>query len=188
VDLLAQIDLLEPGFVDPDGLLKVAEPRLAELQRQARLQELYESAMRDVDAGAWDEARSLLGRLQSMEPGFQDVEQLLAKVDAQIRIQEAEERRQAELGERYALAQAAEGTGDWVTAIAVLESLVTEAPDYKDAAARLKAVELELERESQRQASKPRTLPSDRPGPKKPLTLPDDVPKRRPGKPPSLPS
>jgi len=188
VDVVAQIRVLEPGFADPAGLLETAERRLAELQRQAQLQELYERAIRDMEAGAWDEARSLLERLQNAALGFQDTEELLTRAEAQIGKRDAEMQRQAELGERYALAQAAEEAGDWVAAVSALESLVAEAPDYKDAVARLEVVRLELARERQKQASKPRTLPPDQQKPKKPPTLPNDAPKRRPGKPPSLPT
>ncbi|MGD9315702.1 MAG: CHAT domain-containing protein [Anaerolineae bacterium] len=297
VDLVTQIRVTEPGFADPAGLLETAERQLAELQRQAQLQELYERARRDMEAGAWDEARSLLEQLQNeapgfldsegllaqveaqilrrdaevqrqaelseryalaqaaeesgdgaaavsaleslvaevpdykdaaarlekarhqlnltglytrarqslqaeewqavvdtlalirvLEPGFPDAEGLLAQAEAQIRKRDAEIQRQAELSERYALAQAAEEAGDWSAAVSVFESLVVEEPDYRDAAARLEAAQLELARERQRQASKPRTLPPDRQKPKKPPNLPNDATKRRPGKPPSLPS
>ncbi|HSR31557.1 MAG TPA: tetratricopeptide repeat protein, partial [Anaerolineae bacterium] len=168
---------------DPDGLLEKAKRRLAELERQAQLQELYERAVGDMEAGAWDEARDLLARLHDMEPDFRDTGLMLAKVEAEISRRDAEFQRQAELRERYALAQAAEEAGDWAAAFSALESLIAEAPDYEDAAARLEVV-----RQRQRQASKPRTLPPDRQKPKKPPKLPDDSRPSRPEKPTSLPS
>ena len=188
VKVFAQIHALEPDFVDSAGLLDVAEKQLAKVQRRAQLQELYERAMQAADAGRWDEARDLLEQLQNAEPGFQDTGQLLARVEAQISRREAEVQRQTELGERYAQALAAEEARDWSTVTSVLESLVAEAPDYKDAAAKLETARLEVTRQRQGRAAKPPTLPLDRQKPKKPRSLPaDESPRPRGDKPTSLP-
>lgn len=90
VDLLSQIHDLEPGFADPAGLLEAAEGHLAELQRQDRLQNLYQRAMQDLQAGEWDEARDLLEELSNIEPGFQDAERALAWVNEQISRRDAQ--------------------------------------------------------------------------------------------------
>jgi outer membrane protein assembly factor BamD (BamD/ComL family) len=183
IDVFAQIHALEPDFADPADLLAAAEKQVARLQRQAQLQGLYERAIEEMEAGAWEEALSFLEQLQNAEPGFQETERLLVKVKAQISRREAELQRQAKLSERYAQAQAAEEAGDWPTAISVLETLVAEAPDYKEAAAKL-----EVARQRQKRVAKPTTLPSDRRKPKKPPTLPADSARARPDKPTSLPS
>jgi outer membrane protein assembly factor BamD (BamD/ComL family) len=188
VNVFAEIHALEPDFADPAGLLDAAEKQVAGLQRQAELQELYERAMRKMEAGAWEEARGLLEQLQNTEPGFQETERLLVRVEAQISGRDAELQRQAELSERHVVAQAAEDAGDWLTAVSALEILVAEAPDYKDAAARLEAARLEVARQREKQATKPPTLPVDRRKPKKPPTLPADSPRPRSDKPTSLPS
>ncbi len=187
VDLLAQIRDLEPDFADPAGLLKEAEGHLAEHKRQDQLQNLYQRAMQDLEAGAWDEARDLLQHLWDTQPGFRDTERALAWVNVQISRRDAETQRQAELSERSALASAAEKAGDWLTAIAALESVVAEAPDFEDAAARLEAARREWARQRQREAPKPPSLPNDQHKSEKPPTLPAGSPGRRGGKPPSLP-
>jgi tetratricopeptide (TPR) repeat protein len=94
VDLLCQIRDLEPGFADPAGLLEVAERHVAELQRQDQLQDLYHRAMQDLQAGEWDEARSLFEQLWNAEPGFQDTERALAWVKEQIGRRDAQLERQ----------------------------------------------------------------------------------------------
>ena len=143
VDLFNQIRDLEPDFADPAGLLKEAEGHLAEHKRQDQLQNLYQRAMQDLEAGAWDEARDLLQHLWDTQPGFRDTERALAWVNEQISRRDAELQRQAELSEQSAAASAAEKAGDWLTAIAALESLVAEAPDFEDATARLEAARRE---------------------------------------------
>jgi hypothetical protein len=189
VNVFDQIHALEPDFVDPAGLLDVAEKQVAKLQRQTQLQELYERAKQEMEAGTWEEARDLLEQLQNVEPGFQETEQLLARVEAQIGSGEAELQRQAELRERYAQALTAEESRDWLTAVSVLESLVAEMPDYMDAAAKLEAARLEVTRQHEGRVAKPPTLPSDRGKSRKPPNLPtDDSPRPPGGKPTSLPS
>jgi hypothetical protein len=188
VDLFAQIRDLEPDFADPAGLLKEAEGHLAEHKRQDQLQNLYQRAMQDLEAGAWDEARDLLQHLWDTQPGFRDTERALAWVNEQINRRDAELQRQAELSERSALASTAEEAGDWLTAIAALESLVAEAPDFEDAAARLEAARREWARQRQSQVPKPPSLPVSRGKPEKPPTLPTGSLGRDEEKPPSLPS
>ena len=90
IDLFSQIRGLEPEFVDPAGLLEAAEGHLAELQRQDQLQNLYQRAMQDLQAGEWDKARDLLEELSNTEPGFQDAERALAWVNEQISRRDAQ--------------------------------------------------------------------------------------------------
>jgi outer membrane protein assembly factor BamD (BamD/ComL family) len=188
VRVFARIHALEPDFSDPASLLATAEKHLAEQQRQAHLEELYKGGLKEMNEGAWREARRLLQEVQDAEPSFEDTGRLLARIETELGKEDANLSHQATLGERYAQAKAAAEAGDWATAVSVLESLLAEAPDYKDAASRLAAARLELARQrEQTAAKKPASLPSEPGRPPKPPMLPPEGPRRQGEKPRSLP-
>ena len=60
VNVFAQIAALQADYADPDGLLPAAQKEVAELKRQAELDELYRRAVREMDARRWPEAQRLL--------------------------------------------------------------------------------------------------------------------------------
>jgi outer membrane protein assembly factor BamD (BamD/ComL family) len=149
---------------------------------------LYKGGLKEMNEGAWREARRLLQEVQDAEPSFEDTGRLLARIETELGKEDANLSHQATLGERYAQAKAAAEAGDWATAVSVLESLLAEAPDYKDAASRLAAARLELARQrEQTAAKKPASLPSEPGRPPKPPMLPPEGPRRQGEKPRSLP-
>lgn len=81
VDTFARITALEPDYPDPESLLPAAKRALAEQWRRAELDDLFSQAVQAMDAGQWAEARSLLAQIQEEEPGYREVEPLLAEVD-----------------------------------------------------------------------------------------------------------
>jgi formylglycine-generating enzyme required for sulfatase activity/uncharacterized caspase-like protein len=90
VNIFARIAELDPDYPDPEGLLKEAERQIAELQRQDELKEVYGRAIREMEAGRWEDARRLFIQIQAEEPGYQKTKELLARVQAEIARQEAE--------------------------------------------------------------------------------------------------
>jgi formylglycine-generating enzyme required for sulfatase activity len=92
----ARIAALDPAYGDPDGLLVTAQGHLAEAKRRAELERLYGAAIGEMDAGRWAEARQMLGKVQEGEPGYRDVERLLARADAEVARQKTEEERAAQ--------------------------------------------------------------------------------------------
>ncbi|MGD2176779.1 MAG: MFS transporter, partial [Anaerolineae bacterium] len=101
VNTFAQIHAIEPDYPDPEGLLSAAKREDAELKRQAELNDLYSRAVREMDAGRWQEARQLLAQVQEMEPGFREAEQLLVRAEEGIEREETERRRQEQTATLY---------------------------------------------------------------------------------------
>ncbi len=101
VKVFGQIAALDPDFKDPNGLLSTAQERVAELKRRAELDRLYGRAVAELDAGRWTEARQLLRQVQDQSPGLRDTERLLARAEAELARQAAEQRRQAQIVALY---------------------------------------------------------------------------------------
>ncbi len=91
VNIFAQVASLDPSAPDPEGLLPAARRELAEQQRQFELESRYTQAIREIDGAQWENAARLLRDLQAKEPGYRQVERLLARAEAEIARQEQEE-------------------------------------------------------------------------------------------------
>jgi formylglycine-generating enzyme required for sulfatase activity/outer membrane protein assembly factor BamD (BamD/ComL family) len=100
VNVFARIAALAPDYPDPEGLLPSAQEEIAAQAQQAELQDLYRRAVLAVDAGQWAEARELLARVQSQEPGYRETEKLLARVESELEPL-AEQRRQEQVAALY---------------------------------------------------------------------------------------
>ncbi|MEA2026083.1 MAG: xanthine dehydrogenase family protein molybdopterin-binding subunit, partial [Chloroflexota bacterium] len=101
--IFAQIAALEPGYADPEGLLAAARREMEEERRRAEVHDLYRRAVLAVDAGQWQEARGLLGKVQEQGPGYRETERLLAKVEAEIEREQAERQHQEQIARLRAL-------------------------------------------------------------------------------------
>lgn len=93
VRVFSQIVAIEPSYHDPGGLLPSAEKEVAELKRIADLNALYSRGVREMDAGKWYEARTLLEQVHKAQKGFLETERLLRKVEDEIvKIEELKQR------------------------------------------------------------------------------------------------
>ena len=99
--VFAQIKSVDTNYPDPENLLSMAEQELEELKRQAELNELYSRAVRAMDAGQWGDAQRLLGQVQEKQPGFQETERLLSRVEAKVRQSEADQKQQDQINTLY---------------------------------------------------------------------------------------
>ena len=89
IKIFESIQELAPDFVDVEGLLEKAKVEVAEIERTAKLEDLYRRAILELDAGRLKEAKLLFLQLQSEEQGFRDTKKLLERVDGLI-VREAE--------------------------------------------------------------------------------------------------
>jgi serine/threonine protein kinase/outer membrane protein assembly factor BamD (BamD/ComL family) len=110
--------------------LTAATEGLQRVQHAQSLADLYHAARADIAAEKWDAAAARLDRLASVAPDYHDVGQLREFVAAQ-------RQREAQLAGWYAEGTAARERRDWAGAIAAYHTIVTAAPGYRDAAARL---------------------------------------------------
>jgi outer membrane protein assembly factor BamD (BamD/ComL family) len=81
VRVFQQISSIDSNYLDSDGLLPSAQKEVAELKRLADLNDQYSHALREMDAGNWYEARSLLESVHKSETGYLETEKLLKKVE-----------------------------------------------------------------------------------------------------------
>jgi outer membrane protein assembly factor BamD (BamD/ComL family) len=132
VNVFAQIDALDPDYPDPDNLLSAAEREIVEQERQAELEELYSRALLQLDAGRWLQARELLVQLREMQAGFREVEQLLARVEAEIEQERAERQRQERLAALYEQAIGQAEAGQWQQVQVKMHEIHAIAPQFDD--------------------------------------------------------
>ncbi|MGE5601560.1 MAG: CHAT domain-containing protein [Nitrososphaerales archaeon] len=156
VKVFGQIALLDSTCPDPDNLLPEAQRRVAELQRQADIDRLYDRAVGELDAGNWAAARDLLRQVQEQVPGLRDAERLLARAESEVARQEARTRRQLQVATLYEQAQALAGGHKWPQALAKMQEIASLDASFDDvqgiaeqARAALVAEEAEAQRESE---------------------------------------
>jgi formylglycine-generating enzyme required for sulfatase activity len=123
VETFDRIATLEPGYADPDGLLPSAERSLAEQQRRAELDDLYERAARAMEAGDWTQARPFLARIQGMEPGYRGAEQLLDRAEKELEQVEAERQRREQVATLYEQAQSLARARQWRPALVKMDEI-----------------------------------------------------------------
>jgi hypothetical protein len=132
VNVFAQIAALDPNYPDPDNLLSMAEREAAQQKRQAELKDLYNRALLELDGGRWVRARELLAQLQELQPGYQGVERLLDRAEAEIARQEAERRRQEKCGLLYSQAREMAVAQEWQQALDLMQEIQELAPQFAD--------------------------------------------------------
>ncbi len=114
------------------------QARLTEAERQQGLAELYDEARRLYQAGDWPEVVAIFARIKAIDPAYPDPEGLLRSVRDRLQAQQAEDARQHDLAARYAQALTELEAEHWPAAVRLLEQIVAEQPDYRDAASKLR--------------------------------------------------
>jgi tetratricopeptide (TPR) repeat protein len=99
-------------------------------RRQAELRLLYIEARAELRLQHFDAAVSLFDDLLVLDPGYRDAARLRDNA-----------RRSRELADTYALAVAAQESGDWATAAQSYDEILQADPAYRDAATRKEACE-----------------------------------------------
>jgi outer membrane protein assembly factor BamD (BamD/ComL family) len=126
INVFARIAALDPEYPDPEGLLPAAKRELSEQQTQAQLRNLYNQAIREMNARQWGEARRLLREVQARAPDYHETGRLLAQAESEI---ERERQRQVERERRewtarsYEQAKAMAGAGRWRQALAIMDEI-----------------------------------------------------------------
>jgi formylglycine-generating enzyme required for sulfatase activity len=159
---LAELDQLQPGFPDSDGLRAWAE-------EQRRRAELYEQALAACDAEDWPQAATVLDSLLAANPddaqattlrdlARRELEQRerAQRAEEERRRREAEAQRQREAeqhhrDELYAQALAAADAEDWTQALTALDAILATHPNDSQALALRERTRRELELREQAQ-------------------------------------
>jgi len=152
--VFAQIKSIDPEYPDPENLLPTAEKELAELKRQAGLNELYSRAVHAMDAGHWEDAQRLLGQVQAMEAGFLETEKLLSKVKTEIQQTEEQQKRQDQINTLYEQAHGLLRSKKWRPALDKIEEIRKLDEQFEDTEQIAERVQKEIaleEQEAERQ-------------------------------------
>ncbi len=154
VRVFQQISLLEPNYPDADGLLPSAQKEVAELKRLADLNDQYSHALREMDAGNWYEARSLLESVHKSQTGFLETEKLLKKVENQIAGEEQKRKQNDQVNTLYEQAHGLLRSKKWRNALEKMEEIRKLDDHFPDADGIAEKAQKELageEQEAERQ-------------------------------------
>ncbi|HEX9840526.1 MAG TPA: family 16 glycoside hydrolase [Anaerolineales bacterium] len=154
IHIFGRIAELAPDYVDTEELLPTARHEFEYQKRLAETKGRYQQALQAMNSGRWQEALSSFSQIQEEEPGFEDTERLLARVEAEIAKQEAQRRVQEQVGILHEQAINLSRARQWSQALAKMreiESLDPEFADPDEIAARAEAEIAREEGEAQRQ-------------------------------------
>jgi formylglycine-generating enzyme required for sulfatase activity len=147
INVFSQIAALDPAYPDPDNLLSTAEGAATEQARQAELDDLYNRALLEMDAGRWIEARRLLRQVQERQPGYRDTEPLLTRAEAEIGQEQAERQRQGQIASLYEEARTLTREGKWPQALSRMEAIYAVEAEFADPDGIATRARPEIERE-----------------------------------------
>jgi WD40 repeat protein/predicted Ser/Thr protein kinase len=120
---------LEPEYQDvPELWMQVREARA----RQRELDELYREAQAEIENSAWMEAKELCQRIETLESGYRDVDELRSKADEGLRQEQARKEHQGRLARLYEQAQAALQKSQWKEAEQLFADVEALEPAYRD--------------------------------------------------------
>ena len=149
LNVFARIQALDAAYPDPNDLLTSARAALAAEVHQQHLATFYSQGLRSINAGDWAAALNQFEEIQRLEPRYRQTEALLQRIRQELAMREARMQQQAEEEARnvaeqrmdalYAQAHASFKTEQWDQAITLLNEIVAQQADYKDAASKLEA-------------------------------------------------
>ena len=132
-----------PGDPDPDGLVESARAALEAERRTRGLVAARQRAVDHIDAEAWDQALHELTAIDEAEPNYQDVQELLERVN---RERERIRRERELIGLRAQIA-ALHRAGNWAAVLVVGDRLAALAPGDPDAGRLVASARAALESE-----------------------------------------
>ncbi len=144
-----QIFSIEPDHPDADNLLPSAQKEVAELKRLAELNDQYSQAVREMDAGQWVEARTLLEHVHKSQTGFLETERLLRKVEDEITKAEEHNKRNDQVNMLYEQAHGLIRSKNWRKALDKIEEIQKLEDQFLDKDGISEKAKAELAREEQ---------------------------------------
>ena len=141
VESFQQMELLEPGLKDPEGLLKTARRRLREREIQNQVDDSLRKATRYFESGEWTLALSDLARVLELDGSHEVALELQRRAQQEAaKVQAAET-----LAKDYGKALHAIDVRQWEKAVDLLNIVIRKDPAYKDARALLDRAAEELD-------------------------------------------
>jgi outer membrane protein assembly factor BamD (BamD/ComL family) len=155
VRVFEQIHSLQADYPDTDGLLPSAEREVIELKRLTQLDAAYGQSIRAMDGGRWQEALSLLEKVQADEPGYRDVESLFKRAQAEVEKAQKTSQQQERVNTLYEQAHGLLRARQWRKSLDKLEEIYTIDDTFTDSdelASKAKSALEHDEQEAQRQS------------------------------------
>jgi tetratricopeptide (TPR) repeat protein len=132
VVVFSEINLLEPDYPDTEGLLASAKGEAAIQERQIELENLYSSALEEMEAGNWDQAHRLFTQVLETDPSYEDAGRLSALTEEEIQLQEEARQQREVIAVLYQEALVLYNAGSWQAALSELEKIHSLDPDFSD--------------------------------------------------------
>jgi outer membrane protein assembly factor BamD (BamD/ComL family) len=132
VRVFEQISVIELAYPDVEGLLNSAQEEVAKLKWIEELNRLYSQGVREMDAGNWHEARSLLEQVHKAQTGFLETERLLRKVEHEITKIEELKQRNVQVNTLYEQAHELARSKNWREALDKIEKIQKLDPQFED--------------------------------------------------------
>jgi outer membrane protein assembly factor BamD (BamD/ComL family) len=184
-----EVQNLSPGYAQAEALLtrvkRLQVERQAAEQRRTQVADLYRRGAQRLQAGQLEEAQQYFEEIERLQPGYQDVEALLAQARQILAERKAAEQQRARLNDLYEQASSQLRLENWTEAERLCSQLLELQPHYRDAETllakarnRLASQRAAEERAARETAALP-PPPAARSG--KPTTLPEEIkPRPRP--------
>jgi outer membrane protein assembly factor BamD (BamD/ComL family) len=147
VKVFEQIASIDASYPDPDNLLATARKEEAALQVLAEFNDLYRQAVREMDAGQWVKARTLLERIDKSPINFPETERLLKKAEAEIEKIEENQKRNDQVNTLYEQAHGLARSKKWRRALGKIEEIKNLDEQFVDKDEISSKAKMELERE-----------------------------------------
>jgi outer membrane protein assembly factor BamD (BamD/ComL family) len=147
VTIFANIAELEPGYRDSEGLLPAARLKVAEIERHQRMDDLYHSALREMDGSNWSKAQELLGELETLEAGYRGADRLLTTIKSKITEQQVLQERTERIARLYEDALVLLHARQWSQALDKMGELRRLESKFDDTEGIEKKAQAEIERE-----------------------------------------
>ncbi|MFQ5648511.1 MAG: tetratricopeptide repeat protein [bacterium] len=123
----ASVQNIDPGYKDVARLVRqVKQGRSRAQARESQLTELYEQGTAQMAAKRWDQALASFKELETLSPGFRDIEAQL------ISIRHALTQQSTAVDTLYRDGLFALQNGDWLQAVLAFEKVKLLDPDYEN--------------------------------------------------------
>jgi len=144
VDVFDEINVLDPAYPDPEGLLALARAELAAVEQEQTVAALYNQGLRHMETEEWSKALEFFEEIQRLEPGYQDTERLLSQA-------RQEEERRKRLDELEAKAHRLHRDREWQQVVETFDQMHVLDPEHADPEGLLASAREALERAQKEQ-------------------------------------
>jgi hypothetical protein len=131
-----QIQAIDQNYRDVEQLLAQVNEKVRQREQVEQLKLFYQQFKEEIDVGKWDTALKIGQQIQAIDQNYRDVEQLLARVNENVRQREQVE----QLKLFYQQFKEEIDVGKWDTALKIGQQIEAIKQNYRDVARLLEQV------------------------------------------------